>query len=39
MLGKYENIILAGDLNIDELRLCSDSPKNNLSVMKALLKK
>ena len=29
ILGKY--IILAGDLNIDELRPCSDSSKNNLS--------
>ena len=27
ILGKYDNIILATDLNIDELRLCSDSSK------------
>ena len=33
-LGKYDNIILAGDLNIDELRPCSDSSKNHLSDMK-----
>ena len=31
--GKYENI-LAGDLNIDELRPCSDCSKNYLSDMK-----
>ena len=34
ILGKYDNIILAGDLNIDELRPCSDSSKNHLSDMK-----
>ena len=34
ILGKYHNIILAGDLNIDELRPCSDSSKNHLSDMK-----
>ena len=28
ILGKHDNIILAGDLNIDELRPCSDSSKN-----------
>ena len=32
ILGKYD-IILAGDLNIDELRPCSDSLKNYLSDM------
>ena len=34
ILGKYGNIILAGDLNMDELRTCSDSSKNNLSDVK-----
>ena len=34
ILGKYDNIILAGDLNIDELRPCSDSSKNHLPNMK-----
>ena len=34
ILGKYDNIILAGDLNIDELRPCSDSSKSYLSDMK-----
>ena len=34
ILGKYDNIILAGDLNIDELRPCSDSSKNHLFDMK-----
>ena len=34
ILGKYDNIILAGDLNIDELRPCSDSSKNHLPDMK-----
>ena len=34
ILGKYHNIILAGDLNIDELRPCSDSSKNHLSNIK-----
>ena len=34
ILGKYHNIILAGDLNIDELRPCSDSSKNHLPNMK-----
>ena len=34
ILGKYDNIILAGDLNIDESRPCSDSSKNHLSDMK-----
>ena len=34
ILGKYDNIILAGDLNIDELRPCSDSSKNHLSDIK-----
>ena len=29
-MGKYDNIILAGDLNIDELRPCSDSSKNHM---------
>ena len=33
ILGKYD-IVLAGDLNIDQLRSCSDSPKNHLSDMK-----
>ena len=33
-MGKYDNIILAGDLNIDELRPCSDSSKNHLYDMK-----
>ena len=31
ILGKYNNIILPGDLNIDELRPCSDSSKTHLS--------
>ena len=31
---KFDNIILAGDLNIDELTPCSDSSKNHLSDMK-----
>ena len=35
--GKYDNIILAGDLNIDELRPCSDSSKNYLSDMKDMV--
>ena len=34
ILDKYDNIILAGDLNIDELRPCSDSTKNHLSDIK-----
>ena len=34
ILVKYHNIILAGDLNIDELRPCSDSSKNHLPNMK-----
>ena len=34
ILGKYDNIILAGDLNIDELRPCLDSSKNHFSDMK-----
>ena len=34
ILGKYDHIILAGDLNIDESRPCSDSSKNHLSDMK-----
>ena len=34
ILGKYDNIVLAGDLNIDELSPCSDSSKNHLSNMK-----
>ena len=34
ILGKYNNIILAGDLNIDELRPCSDSSKSHFSDMK-----
>ena len=34
ILGKYYNIILAGDLNIDKLRPCSDSSKNYLSDVK-----
>ena len=33
ILGNYENIVLAGDLNIDELNSCSDS-SNHLSDMK-----
>ena len=33
MLGNYDNIVLAGDLNIDELNSCSDS-SNHLSDMK-----
>ena len=33
-LGKYDNIILAGDLNLDELIPCSDSSKNHVSDMK-----
>ena len=27
ILGKYDNVILASDLSIDELRPCSDSSK------------
>ena len=34
ILGKYDNVILASDLSIDELRSCSDSSKNHLSDMK-----
>ena len=34
ILGKHDNVILAGDLNIDELRPCSDSSKNHLSDIK-----
>ena len=34
ILDKYDNISLAGDLNIDELKLCSDSSKNHSSDMK-----
>ena len=34
ILGKYDHIILAGDLNIVELRPCSDSSKNHLSDIK-----
>ena len=34
IFGKYDDIILAGDLNMDELRPCSDSSKNHLSDMK-----
>ena len=33
MLGNYDNIVQAGDLNIDELNSCSDS-SNHLSDMK-----
>ena len=33
ILSKYDNIIFAGDLNIDELRPSSDSLKNHLSDM------
>ena len=33
MLGNYDNIVLAGDLNIDELNSCSDS-SNHLPDMK-----
>ena len=34
ILGKCDNIIVAGDLNIDESRLCSDSSKSYLADMK-----
>ena len=34
IFSKFDNIILAGDLNIDELTPCSDSSKNHLSDMK-----
>ena len=34
ILDKYDNISLAGNLNIDELKLCSDSSKNHSSDMK-----
>ena len=34
ILGKYDNLVLAGDLNTDELRPCSDSSKNHLSDIK-----
>ena len=34
ILGKNDNVILAGDLNLDELRPCSDSSKNYLSDVK-----
>ena len=34
ILGKYDNIIHAGDLNIDDSRSCSDSSKNYLPDMK-----
>ena len=34
ILGKYHNIILAGDLNTEELRSCSDSSKSHLFDMK-----
>ena len=37
--GKYDNIILAGDLNIDELRPYSDSSKNHLSDMKDIFRR
>ena len=30
-IGKCDNIILAGDLKIDELRPCSDSSKNQIA--------
>ena len=33
ILGKYDNILLAGDLNIDELKTGSDS-SNHLSDVK-----
>ena len=33
ILGKYDNITLAGDLKIDELRPCSDLSKNHLPDM------
>ena len=36
ILGKYDTIILACDLNIDQLRSCSDSSKNHLSDMKGI---
>ena len=34
ILGKCDNIIVAGDLSIDESRLCSDSSKSYLVDMK-----
>ena len=34
ILGIYDNIILTGDLNIDELKPCSDFSKNHLFDMK-----
>ena len=37
ILGKSDNVILAGDLNIDELRTCSGSSKNHLSDMKDII--
>ena len=36
ILGKYDTIILACDLNKDQLRSCSDSSKNHLSDMKGI---
>ena len=37
ILDKYDNISLAGNLNIDELKLCSDSSKNHSSDMEVYL--
>ena len=37
ILGKYDNILLAGDFNIDELKTVSDS-SNQLSDAKELYK-
>ena len=37
ILGKYDNILLAGDFNIDELKTVSD-PSNQLSDAKELYK-
>ena len=34
IIGKYENIVLAGDLNIDDLKSYSESSQNHLSDMK-----
>ena len=34
IIGKYENIVLAGDLNIDDLKRYSESSQNHWSDMK-----
>ena len=34
IIGKYDNIVLAGDLNIDDLKSYSESSQNHLSDMK-----